>query len=155
MKPLLAYLKSVAKYLGFVVGGITLFLILAPVVGYLPYSDRPGPGWHGTFPGLSPREFVANTGAMLEYGLFLAILFVIPGAVAVLVIRGAERLVPRREWRRALGALVGALFAGYWMLGAGWYIAAGLPLLILAVILGGVAGAWFLTRPVEFREQGA
>jgi hypothetical protein len=155
MKPLLGYLKSVAKYLGVVVGGITLFLILAPVVGYLPYSDRPGPGWHGSFPALSLREFVSNTGAMLEYGLFLAMLFVIPGAAAVLVLRGIERLVRRHAWRRTWGACVGALFAGYWMMGAGWYIAAGLPLLVLAIILGGVAGAWFLTRPVEFRGQGA
>ncbi len=155
MKPLLSYLNSVAKYTGVVVGGVTLFLILAPVVGYLPYSDRPGPGWYGTFPALSLREFVANTGAMLGSGLFFAVLFVIPGAVAVLVLRGVERFVHRLAWRRAIGTLVGALFAGYWMLGAGWYISAGLPLLILAVILGAFAGAWLLTRPVEVLELGA
>lgn len=155
MKRTLDFLKSLAQYLGFVAGGVTLFLIFAPVVGYLPYSDRPGPGWHGTFPALSVREFIANTGAMLEYGLFLAVLFVIPGAFGVLVIRGVERVVRTLTWRRVLATLIGALIAGYWMLSAGWYISAGAPLHVLSIVLGGIAGAWLLTRPAKFVERGA
>jgi hypothetical protein len=45
MRLLLRFLKAVALYLATVVGGVTLFLIFAPLFGYLPYSDRPGPGW--------------------------------------------------------------------------------------------------------------
>jgi hypothetical protein len=138
------FIAALAKYAAFVVGGVTLFLILAPVVGYLPYSDRPGAGWHASFPALGLREFLANARDMLGLGLFLGILFVIPGAVGLLAIRGFERL-SRHAWTRRIGAAaIAAATAGYWMLGAGWYIAAGVPLLVIATILGAVAGGWLL-----------
>jgi hypothetical protein len=135
---------SLALYLAVVAGGVTLFLILAPVVGYLPYSDRPGPGWFARFPALGWRAFWTNAWGMLEYGTFLAILFLIPGAAGLLLIRGVERLVRHQAVRRALAACVAAAAAGWWMLGAGWYIAAGPALFWLAVALGAVAGGWLL-----------
>lgn len=149
MKLILRFIAAVAKYVAFVVGGITLFLILAPVAGYLPYSDRPGPGWHGSLPALGISEFLANAWSMLGYGLFLAVLFVIPAAVAVLVIRGIEMIVHRTGLRRIAAGVVAGLAAGYWMLGAGWYIAAGTAMFVLAVILGVTAGAWLLFSRAE------
>src|ERR1700674_315761 len=47
-------LASAGIYIGFVVGGTLLVLVGSSVIGYLPYSDRPGPGWHGA--GLNAQE---------------------------------------------------------------------------------------------------
>jgi len=41
-----------------VAGGVFLVLILLTLIGYLPYSDRPGPGWQGAhLPGLREVGF--------------------------------------------------------------------------------------------------
>lgn len=52
--------KSLALYLLGAVGGTVTFLSLAPVVGYLPYSDRPGPGCLGSFSAVNWHEFVQS-----------------------------------------------------------------------------------------------
>lgn len=155
MRVLLRFLKSPALYLVTVGGGVTLFLIITPVFGYLSYSDRPGPGWFGAFPALSWKPFWTNALGMLGYGAFLGILFLIPGAVVVLIVRGIERFVRYQVLARVLAALVAALAAGCWMLGAGWYIAAGPELLFVAVFLGGLAGAWFLVRQHQLPDRDA
>ncbi|MGH7647830.1 MAG: hypothetical protein ACREND_06910 [Gemmatimonadaceae bacterium] len=155
MRVLLRLLQSFALYLGTVVGGVTLFLIIAPLFGYLSYSDRPGPVWFGGFPALGWQQFWANAGDMLGYGAFLGLLFIIPGAVAVLIAWGIERWIRHPVLARGLAAVVAALGAGYWMLGAGWYIAAGPALLVVAVVLGGVAGAGLLVRQRQFPDHGA
>jgi hypothetical protein len=144
MRVLLRFVKSVALYLATVVGGVTLFLIFAPLFGYLPYSDRPGPGWFAQFPALSWGQFWSNAWGMLGYGLFLAILFLIPAGLGVLLIMGLERVVSHSLTRRGLAALVAAVAAGWWMLGAGWYISAGMPLLVAAILLGAIAGGWLI-----------
>ena len=152
MRVVLRFLGSVGLYLAVVIGGVTLFLILAPLFGYLPYSDRPGPGWFASFPALGWLQFWSNAWAMLNYGLFLGVLFIILSMIGVLVIRGIEHVIRRPVIVRALAATVAALVAGYWMLGAGWYISAGVPLLVIAVIFGALAGAWALPvrrPPVE------
>ncbi len=155
MRVLLRFLKSLAFYLGTVAGGVTLFLIIAPLFGYLSYSDRPGPGWFGGFPTLGWQQFWANAGDMLGYGAFLGLLFLIPGAIAVLIIRGIERFVRHQVLARVLAAMVAALGASYWMFGAGWYISAGRVLLVIAVALGGIAGAWFLVRQRQVLDRDA
>ena len=142
MHGFLRFLRSLALYVALLTGGVTLFLVLSPLFGYLPYSDRPGPGWFGTFPAIGWRDFWANAWEMVGTGLFLGLMAVIPCAVAVLIVRAAERWVRRPMVVRFLSGFLAALFAGYWMLGAGWYIAAGFPLLIVAVILGAAAGVW-------------
>src|SRR5712692_1562273 len=54
-----------------VAGGVFLVLILLTLIGYLPYSDRPGPGWQG-----------AHLPSLQEVGFFLgwAFPFVAPFA---------------------------------------------------------------------------
>jgi hypothetical protein len=138
--------RSVLVYLAVVVGGSTLFLIVAPVFGYLPYSDRPGAGWFGSFPAIGWGDFWSNTLSMLEFGLFFGILFLLAGLICVLSVRGLERFVRNPLLVRVIGGVLSALVSGYWMLGAGWYIAAGLPLIVVSMMLGGFAGAWVLPR---------
>jgi hypothetical protein len=43
-------LRVFCRYAVIVIGGTCLFLIVVQLVGYLPCSDRPGPGWYGLFP---------------------------------------------------------------------------------------------------------
>jgi hypothetical protein len=147
MPAFLRFAKSLALYVVIVAGGVTLFLIVAPIFGYVPYGDRPGPGWYGEFPALGWTEFWANAWGMLQYGSFLALLFVIPGTLGLLLIRGMQRVVSHQTAQRALTSLIAAVAAGWWMLGAGWYISAGWPLLVLSAFLGALAGAYVLALP--------
>ena len=102
---LLDFLRSAGIYELVTYGGLTLFLALAPLVGYLPYSDRPGPGWYGHFPALGWSAFWGNAGQMAGFGLFFAILalqFALPCAVCVVV---ADRYL-RRRWLSRLIAIL-------------------------------------------------
>ena len=61
-------IRSLTLYCLIVAGGTALLLFVASAVGYLPYSDRPGPGWHGAhIPGL--REI----GFYFSFAIFFAI----------------------------------------------------------------------------------
>jgi hypothetical protein len=145
-KFLLGIIGALLRFTGVVVGGVTMFLVLSPLFGYLAYSDRPGPGWHGSFPAMSWTNFWSNALLMLETGLFLAIFFGFPGLICVLLIRLAE-IVTRNQWIiRSVAALLGGVTAAYWMLGAGWYIAAGEALSWTALVLGIIAGATVIPR---------
>jgi hypothetical protein len=144
------FVKSFVLDLGLitllVTGGVTLFLILAPLFGYLPYSDRPGPGWYGSFPALSLTEFTSNSLDMIVTGAFLGLLFLIPGSVAVILLSILRRLIQRAWLLHASSAILAAAISMYWMLGAGWYIAAGQTLVAVSGILGLLAGLWLAYR---------
>jgi hypothetical protein len=139
-------LSSTALYLAVVAGGLTIFLSLAPLVGYLPYSDRPGAGWIGRYPAMGWTDFWRNSWQMLSYGVFIAVLLAIGGVVCVVSIRATERLRAPNWILRAVGGLLSAVITGYFVLGAGWYISLGQPGLFLAVLLGAIAGAFVLPR---------
>lgn len=128
-----------------VAGGETLFLILAPLVGYIPYGDRPQPGFHpisGTFTWSNFRLFVLD---QLGYGLYFAILTA-PGAlVSAIVIRALE-LMPKPVPMRITGGVVCAIAAGFCMLIAAGTINMALPGWIVSVALGALAGAWAMPR---------
>lgn len=114
----------------------TLLLVAINSIGYLPYSDRPGPGWQTPhLPILAELKFFVGFAALLlpasaVYGSFFAI-----GAA----ILGFCRL-PR--WALRTVAVVPAFLAGgLLMAGVGWYIA------ISAVgvyVAAGCAGLWGL-----------
>jgi hypothetical protein len=137
---------STALYLAVVAGGLTIFLSLAPLFGYLPYSDRPGAGWYGHFPAIGWTDFWRNSWQMLGYGLFVAMLLAIGGVVCVLSIRAAERVRAPQWILRTFGGLLSAVVTGYFTLGAGWYISLSEPGLLVAVLLGAMAGALVLPR---------
>jgi hypothetical protein len=155
MKSFLQFLRAAALYLVFVVGGLTSFLIIAPVFGYLPYSDRPGPGWHGSFPALSVQEFLANSWEMLQFGLFFLIAF----APAALLCAGLFYALARTDWRpltsRLVAALASAFVTAFFMFGAAWYISAGLALLFLSIGLGALAGICLVPKRVPTTNAAA
>ena len=136
--------RSTALYLAVVVGGLTTFLILSPLAGYLPYSDRPGAGWFGRFPAIGWTEFWSNTWQMLGFGAFIALLIAIGGMVSVVCIRAIERARAPLWTVRAVGGLITGVITGYFVLGAGWYLALSQAGVVVAVILGGIAGAFVL-----------
>ena len=143
------WLKATLAYLLVVAGGLTLFLILSPLFGYLAYSDRPGPGWFGTFPAIGWAEFWANAWAMLSYGAFIALLIAMGGAFCALMIRGAEAMRAPVLAVRIGGGLLSGLVTAWFVMGAAWYIALGLPGWVISIALGFAAGAWILPRRVR------
>ncbi len=155
LRSALRYLRGIAgatlRFTAIVSGGVTLFLIFAPVVGYLPYSDRPGPGWFGSFPAISPSQFFENSLSMLSTGLFLALLLLLPALVCTLTVRLIEALLRRPPIAQVVGGLCGGVLGGYWMTGAGWYISAGEALFWLALVLGVGAGVGAVPRRTHGR----
>src|SRR5437870_3275669 len=100
-------------------GGTFLFLLLASSIGYLPYSDRPGPGWYGGhLPEWQEVRFFAGFAFRM-----LALFAVIWTAFVFLF---GSILAALRLPRVAIGIVTGLLSAWLAMFGiaaAGWMIA--------------------------------
>ncbi len=135
------------RYLAVVLGGTSLFLIVAPVIGYLPYSDRPGPGWYGLFAGASLEGLLRSFGFVLGW----AILALPSSLFAIVPTWSVVRLFEWAGLPRLLNAGVGALVGGfttlYFVLGMGWYIALDSYTPLLSALLGALVGARYVPRP--------
>lgn len=135
-------LIPVALYVLVVIGGTVAFLCIAPVFGYLGYSDRPGPGWFGRFPAISWSEFRDNTVFMLQWATLFIWHSLLVGLLIVLLARGLEFVRTPRIAVAIVCALVSVFLTGYLMLAAGWIIALGpAPFyfsLLLAVLFGAI-----------------
>src|SRR5438128_1396948 len=96
----------------------TLLLVVVNSIGYLPYSDRPGPGWQMPHvPVLQELKFFAGFAVLLFPATALYGSFFAAGAA----ILGFCRL-PR--WALRIIAVVPAFLAGgLLMAGVGWFIA--------------------------------
>lgn len=139
-------LKTVGLYLLVVGGGVLGFLVFAPVFGYLPYSDRPGPGWFGRFPAVSWGDFWNGASFHLGWSLLLAPYAVVSGLLLFIVARVLERFHIPRLVVAVVGAFLAAFVSGYTVLGIGWYIAIAAPPVYAAMILGILYGAWLLPK---------
>ena len=146
-------LRAVGLYLAFVVGGVLCFLSLAPVVGYIPYSDRPGPGWVGRFPGVSWSEFLGGLMFQVGWATLLLPYAAVIGVILFAVARGMERIGAPRAVVATLSALLAGLVSGYIVAGIGWCIAIAAPPIYFAMALGAVFGAWCL--PTRIRSSPA
>src|SRR5437899_2060338 len=66
MKALLRdYALAVGWYVALIVVGLVVTLTVSSAVGYLPYSDRPGPGWIGPAFSFGQLGFYASWGVLL------------------------------------------------------------------------------------------
>lgn len=143
---LLDLVKSVVLYMLVVIGGTVAFLCLAPVFGYLPYSDRPGPGWYGRFPAISWSEFIENGRFMLDW----AGLFIWQAVLCALVIfflaRGLELVRTPRIAVAVVCTIVCVFFTGFLILAAGWYISIGAAPFYLSILLAVLFGALLLPK---------
>ncbi|HTC79003.1 MAG TPA: hypothetical protein VK657_10330 [Terriglobales bacterium] len=135
-------LRSLGRYLAIFGGGLAVFMVIAPIVGYSTYGDRAPAGWHGWFPPLEWSEF---PGYLLFVTEFLGVLLLPWAAVLFLVPLATVRYLERRAASRRLTATVGGVLtgalSGYALLGAAWYVSLGLSPLIAGVVLATYVGA--------------
>ncbi len=149
------FVKDLFKFLGLycliVAGGTVLVLVAASAVGYLPYSDRPGPGWYGAH-----LPTLHEVGFYMDFAAFFAITFcLLWGTILFLFVRCLG-------WFRAprwFVALSGVIAAGYVTLmgaaGVGWYIAIAVFPVYAAGILGMLFGGFVLPRFSNFGSSGS
>jgi hypothetical protein len=141
MKRLLRdYVIAVGSYVGLIVFGLVITLTISSAVGYLPYSDRPGPGW--TEPSFSF--------AQLGFYLGWSVLLLAPCAIYGTVVFAFHRVLRFLDAPSVIIRLVGALSAGLIALvlaaGVGWYIAMAAFPAFVAAGLGAGWGAVLLPR---------
>jgi hypothetical protein len=135
------FLWCLGSYCLVYLGGLLVFLSGCSLVGYLPYSDRPGPGW-GTphLPAWGELGFYIGWELLLvPVLLFWAPIFFIFGDVM------AWLRVPRWLLRLSSGSLCGFLSLIV-TAGVGWYISIGAPPVYAGGGLGLLFGVFVLPR---------
>lgn len=123
------FLGTTLLFSAFVGLGTSLALLISSCIGYLPYSDRPGPGWwgHPHWPALVEiTTYLGFAPAFAYFSLFFGLGFF--GLALVLGFASAPRWLSR-----VLGALLAGAAAVLAVAGGGWYFA-------LAPIFPDVAG---------------
>jgi hypothetical protein len=144
-----AFVKSVALFLLVVVGGTAVFMIASSFIGYLPYSDRPGPGWYGWFPVRSAAALVRVVWFMVSFALLCLPAAAVYGSLLVLVIRGIEYFRPRRLFVAVASAIAASFVSILVIAGVGWLIALGRVTVYVAGILGLAYGAFLLPKRTD------
>lgn len=118
-------------------------LVLVNSAGYLPYSDRPGPGWHTPHlsTGAELQFFVGFASLLLKGTAFYGVIFAAVGLVLGFC------LLPR--WAlRVLAAPTAFLASGLMMAAAGWMIAISSFGVYLAAACGALWGVFVFPRLV-------
>jgi hypothetical protein len=148
LEPLLA-LRSLWRIIFFALlyaitlaGGIFIFLVASSAVGYLPYSDRPGPGWYNPhLPPLQEMSFFASW-AFRFVGPF-ALLW---GAILFLFTRLTAWLGAPKWLLRTLGGVFGSVLGLLGIAAAGWYIAISWVATDVGAVLGLLFGVILLPK---------
>jgi hypothetical protein len=113
----LDWIKSLGSYAAVVSAGTLLFLVGSSIVGYLAYSDRPGPSWgRGVFSWGEVKFFVGWL-PLLIYSLLYLGASLFPFARLLGWFRSPRWLL------RVFGGLFAGIAALVAVLAAGWYIA--------------------------------
>ncbi len=124
-------------------------LLFASVIGYLPYSDRPGPGWWGHVHWPSLAEIGTYLGFVPFFAYFC--LFFGLGFFLLSLVLG---LASTPRWlTRVIGGFIGALAAGLAVAGAGWYLALAAIGPDAAMMAGLLYGVFLFPRFVFPREH--
>jgi hypothetical protein len=95
-----------------------LLMLIINCIGYLPYSDRPGPGWQAPH---WPQS--SEFGFFFGFALYMGVPTLLYGFGQTLLAFVYETCWLPRWLIRILGAVMGFLAAGLLMEGAGWMIA--------------------------------
>jgi len=144
------WFKSVGAYVLLVSAGTVAFLLAFSAVGYLGYSDRPGPGW-GNVPAHWPNweeiRYFSGWAALL---LPMCYFYGHPLFMFMALIRwlGAPGWMAR-----ALGALFSAGFTVLIVSVAGWYIALSAAVVHGIGICALLFGAWILPGVAPVRDK--
>jgi len=142
-------------YVLVVIGGTIAFLCLAPVFGYLGYSDRPGPGWFGHFPAITWPEFVENAQFMFGWAKLFVWQSLFFGFLIVLLARGLEWMRTPRLAVAIISAVASVFFTSFLMLAAGWYISLGPAPFYFSILLAVLFGAILLPKRRATKPAGA
>ena len=152
MKRLLRdYLIAVGLYLLMVSGGVVITLTLSSAVGYLPYSDRPGPGWH------EPSISMAQIAYYSSWATLLILPSVMWGTAVFAFLHLLQFIGGPSILIRIVGGLCAATVSLVVVAGVGWYIAIAAFPVWVAAALGAVWGAALLPRysgPVRTFKPG-
>ncbi|MGH7324615.1 MAG: hypothetical protein ACREJ9_08205 [Candidatus Rokuibacteriota bacterium] len=139
---ILDFARTSGLYVVVLVGGTVLIVVATAFIGYLPYSDRPGPGWYGWRGSISLHELAF----VLQWSIFLVIPAAVVGAFLFLSVQLLQWLHTPRWLIGALGALVSGVLSLMVVAGVGWIVALGAVAACGAGIIGGFFGGWFLPR---------
>jgi hypothetical protein len=145
-----AWFHTIWRFVAVLSAASVLLMLVYSAIGYLPYSDRPGPGW-GNIPVHWPT--------LEEIGYFSGwALLLLPPAYfmgqLIFVFIVLVRWFSAPQWlARALGGLFCAGFGMLAVAAAGWYIAAAPAVDDGAGIFAFVLGAWGLPRISPSREM--
>lgn len=146
-----AWFNIVSAYVAGIGTSVVLLLLVSSAVGYLPYSDRPGPGW-----GNIPRHLPGLD--EIKYFSGWAFFFLLPtcyffGSLLFIFMAWIRWLNTPTWLARVLGGLFGYGFTALAVAGAGWYIAIS-PFIGNGVALMGLLfGILVLPRFVPHREM--
>jgi hypothetical protein len=134
----LDWVKCLGSYALVVAAGTLLFLIGSSIVGYLAYSDRPGPGWgQGVFSWSEVKFFVGWLPLLFNFLLYL-------GAVLFPFARLLGWFQAPRWVVRVFGGLLSGISGLVGVLAAGWYIAISQYPVYAGAISGIIYGACLL-----------
>lgn len=134
------WLKSLGLYVFVVALGVLLFLIGSSVVGYLTYSDRPGPGWGRDVFSWAEVKFFVGWLPLLVYPLLFLGAPLFPFARLLRWFHSPRLLV------RVFGGVFASIAALIGVLGAGWYIAISQYPAYVGALCGMTYGALLLPR---------
>ena len=120
-----------------ILGGLFIYMTAAIYIGYLPYSDRPGPGWYDKDFGITWGEVKYVLGFIEFLGIYiLGTLVVVYLLFMLFRLLGYNRII-----YATLGGLIIGFLSFYMTLGIGWYIAIDASTIWIAGILGLVYGS--------------
>lgn len=143
------FVGTALLFSGLVSIGTSLVLLLSSCVGYLPYSDRPGPGWWGRVHWPSWGEFT-NYIEFAPWFAYFCIYFGL-GLFGLSLVLGVAS-TPR--WlNRLLGGVIAAMAGGLAVSGAGWYLALAAIGPYAAVVCGLGYGIFLFPRFVQQRAE--
>jgi hypothetical protein len=123
-------------------GGTFLLLVVVSTIGYLPYSDRPGPGWYAAhIPNLREIGYYASW-ATFFVGPF-ALLW---GILLFALVRVLGWLAMPRWLVRTIAAVFAFFLSLLGLAAAGWYIAIAGVAVYGGAAIGSLFGVWILPR---------
>lgn len=150
-------LKSLARrfagtallFAAVVSAGTSLVLLVSSCLGYLPYSDRHGPGWWGRVHWPLWSEFVTYIGFAPWFAYFCLFFgFGLFGLCLVLGIASTPRWL-----NRLVGAVIAAPAAGLAVASAGWYMALAAIGPDAAIVFGLLYGVFLFPCFIESRPK--
>jgi len=129
--------------------GTCLVLLVSSCIGYLPYSDRPGPGWWGSPHWPSWAEITTYFGFAPWFAYFC--LYFGLGLFGLSLVLGVSSTA--RWLIRIIGGLIAGLAAGLAVLGAGWYLALASIGPDAAALIGLLYGVFLFPRFIHARPR--